>query len=367
MSTADPPDPGLRVVIAMTEALPRPTLQALIEMIAVRLSAPAPAPPERRVAQLGFLADMLRESPATGHGPSRVAKVDYERRRPAGAQSAATLVKQYGTWLKACRAAASLAPDGAVRGEGQPWPSPALGKPRTRAYSRDEAARTLADCTGQLGRRPTTAEYAGWRQRRQDTARRGGAPTPRIACMTTVHALFGSWELALDAAGAYEIERQTITARQALLDAPAKAPTKSISPKAVFAQLEPDVLDQLRIDERDRLRIARRGFGWLALSQAARIASTLNGSLDWIAGRRADHGPPAPPNAALSAAAVRAECKRARLPLKALAQALEVSPAAFKGLVEGRGEPTLGQLSRIAEVLSCPIDALCAPTGSAMP
>jgi hypothetical protein len=122
---------------------------------------------------------------------------DYENARAGratNAPAASTLVKRYGHWLAALKAAARLI---------SPRPHlPALSEqlryhPR---YRPNESAVALARYHRTFGTWPTYGEYAEWSLISRRTARACGAPDPRLPAGATVFRHFGTFDRALAAA-----------------------------------------------------------------------------------------------------------------------------------------------------------------------
>ena len=98
-------------------------------------------------------------------------------------------------------------------------------------------------------------------------------------------------------------------------------------------------------------RAARDGFASLTVADAARLAHALGGSLDWLAGRQPDPGPPAGAVTRLDAEAIRGARLDAAVSETALRAATGCTLSAWRMLLSGRYEPTLEIVVTLAGVL----------------
>ena len=106
---------------------------------------------ERRVAELGFLASLLRDRPPReGSKYPVISRAEYETRRPRDAPRGATLVWRYRSWPSACHAASSLLPDGRWLERGRPWPTANRGRRREKPYT--SVRRPFSDPSGSTAR-----------------------------------------------------------------------------------------------------------------------------------------------------------------------------------------------------------------------
>jgi hypothetical protein len=189
-------------VIAILNATEPAGLTELERVLRARLAPPSTAA-ERRVAELGPLARML-EAEGVRHwlGFRVVDRQDYDARRPADAPVSHTLVLRFHTWAEVCRAADGLLDDGRYRGAGRPWPQRrGITPPR---YTEDDCLDGIRVCRRELGREPSSNEYALWCRARRESARRTSAET-LPPTLKTIYRFFpaseGGWASAVFKAG----------------------------------------------------------------------------------------------------------------------------------------------------------------------
>src|SRR5690606_23694128 len=163
-----------------------------------RRSAPTPA--RRRTEERVLLAQLVRaelaERPPGDRRQPRVPRTAYDRDRPPGAPSSRALVRRYGSWLAACRAAAALDAGEHVSSPGKPWATPSLGRRRNPGYTREEVIEAVIEVARRLDRDPShltsTAYYSYVAEMRRIIAHRG-APPPRWPTQRSVERHFKSW------------------------------------------------------------------------------------------------------------------------------------------------------------------------------
>jgi hypothetical protein len=350
----------------MTLALPGAGQRELERALSGEL-APRLTPAQRRLAELGHLAALLdarARFAGTPLGPGQhswraappvdarkvamphVKRTLYDRTRPAGSPPAETVAERYGGWHAACRAAYGLQPDGTYFGFGQPRPPPFRGRgSRPSAYTEAEALDGIRRCARALGRRPTSTSYRAWVAERALNARRAGRPRPRLADYNTLRALFGGWPQALAAA--------------AITDADLGVPTDAEpeNARAALAALAETAVAVL--DDETFARALVDGFADLPVTEAARIACALGGSLDWLAGRTEHPGRAASTSATrLSGDAVRSARRDRRLTDAALRARLGLGLGAWRALLGGRSAPPLALLAQLAGLLDRSCEAL---------
>lgn len=175
-------------VVAMLDALGPRALSELERVLGARLYVEVTPAQERgdRLQQLIALQ--------TVHGP-RLQRQLYDRLRPTGSTSSKTLVKTYGSWARACRAAQTASGAGATGQQLpslQPWRNVAPGR-RPPAYTRDETIRAVLACAGEIGRLPSSSAYYAWANQKRRRARQRGAQPPRIPTQRSVGRHFESW------------------------------------------------------------------------------------------------------------------------------------------------------------------------------
>jgi len=137
----------------------------------------------RRVAELIALTRALEGSLAVhipNHpvAPVQVAQKDYDMLRPAEAPTSGTLVKRYGHWESACRAAWGLLPDGRKTQPGRAWSARLRGRSMPDGYTPKEVQRAIRACATALCRRPSSNAYKVWVERRRRRAHDTGDTTP---------------------------------------------------------------------------------------------------------------------------------------------------------------------------------------------
>lgn len=144
--------------------------------------------PEMR---LGLLLDLL----SSGEGEFPTVRTYEEMRNGLSEDwpSASQLVRIYGSWLLAVRAAASLASAGPTRPKKTAYPS--------HPYSRDEILHSLLRFRSELGQWPTShSEYTAWATISRAIQLRWGTTHARIASVTVLRRRFGTLESAISAA-----------------------------------------------------------------------------------------------------------------------------------------------------------------------
>lgn len=194
---------GLRPLLAMMSALDDESLVELARAIRLTLEPP-PSPAARRLAELGFLASILNETPpGQGLGFALLDRKRYNELRPPTATSSAVLVRRYGSWTAVCYAAYGLQPDGRWLGPGCPWPSPRWASAMT-PYTREEVLAALRRCQQELRCRPSGQVFTRWaRERRREARQRGAAarlPGPNVV-YRHYPSMRGGWAAALRDAG----------------------------------------------------------------------------------------------------------------------------------------------------------------------
>lgn len=359
--------PEIAPVIAMIRLLDRPAAAEIEHALSLRLNPPATAA-ERRWAQLGALATLMNALPpeADGRVPHLVREA-YERHRAAQTPEALdhrTLVSLYGSWLKACRAAHGLLPDGRYLGTGQPWPSPLLSRRRVPAYSLEEVHKAIERSALELGRVPSSRDYQQWSIEKKRRARQTGAKV-RIPDIKVLYRLYpegaNRWLLAVAAARLNEVAIALARAKK-LLGA-AGVPERPDEPLARLRQVSDGELARAGFDAEGRAQLNAEGFGWLQLSQGIRIARLLEGSIDWMVGRSLDVGQPPEPTAAFDTDRLTSRLGESKVTPKTLREELDLPVGPYRDLVTGKREPSIAELVVIATVIGCPLAELLKATG----
>ncbi len=334
----------------------------------------SPSAAERRVRELGALAALLSRQPVVPGDPDDIPAVqidEYERfcaEHAPDAPDHRRLVERYGSWLKACRAAYELLPDGRSRGPGHPWPSPTRGKRRVRAYTKGELHAAIRRCGVELGRAPSSGDFHRWTREKKRLARLAGVQPaawpdehPRFSSISVLYRFYphgeNRWRLALADSNLTEVELAAARARRLL----GIAVSKPHSDGAVQRLLDaPELIAACGFTSEDLKRIRKDGFGWLLLSQAAKAAADLGGSLDWLAGRSLEMGAPPPADVAFDRANYERLLKEKRLAAKEVREALDLTQSPYAALLAGRREPLVAELVVLAGLLNVTIDELVA-------
>lgn len=172
-------------VMAMIEALEPGAAAELERVLAAKLHVET-TPSQERGDRLSQLIELQAI-----HGP-RLQRNDYDRLRPAGSTASKTLVKVYGSWIRACRAA-ETASDGPTRLTPlQPWRN-VTERRRRPAYTREEIINAVLACGGEIGRFPSSSAYYAWAAQKRRRARQLGAPPPAIPTQRSVQRHFKGW------------------------------------------------------------------------------------------------------------------------------------------------------------------------------
>lgn len=177
----------------MLEALSPAGFREIERLLNARLHVELTRADERE-DKLGLLIDLQRNH---GRLPERAL---YDETRPPGGTMSRTLVKIYGTWTKACRAAATEAEQRGIDLEAsylkplRPWANPTRTERRPSDYTREEILRAVIACVGEIGRIPTSNAYYDWAAQERRRARNVSAPIPRIPTQRSVERHFNGWD-----------------------------------------------------------------------------------------------------------------------------------------------------------------------------
>ena len=365
------PEPGegdsaLAPLLAMLSSLPRESLAELESALSRRLS-PSPSAADRRVDELGFLAQLLHELrppeqqlppaapwPRPSRGRRRAANIYvprlernvYEQRQPLeapDAPSAYLLVKRYRSWARACEAAYGLRPDGRSIGPSNPWAQPQRGRPRPPRYTKDEVRDSIRRCAFLLGRIPSAGDYHLWsrEQKRLDRRRGGGerneGDQPLVPGIQAVYRIYKK-------AGS-EANRWRAAVADAQLDA---------------AEIARARYRALRLDEEQAVPTPDEAVLLLPISEAIAHAQEIGVSLDWLAGRAVEPGAAPAEGAAFDPAVVAVERRRRGIAESDLRLALGLMLGPWRRLLTGKLEPTLGQVATLGQMLGLKCSALIA-------
>jgi hypothetical protein len=320
----------LLTVRAMLRLLTPTGIAEIEHALRLQLAPRFPTPARQRRSELGYLAELMDRSQRAGH--HHIERSTYDRDRPGDAPSSAALVRKFGSWRRACRAASSGLKVTGKKGGGAPlpWIGGPPGSSRPPPYTREEVAAAIRACARDLGRRPTAYEYDRWVRTKRARARAAGTIL-RLPRLPEIHRVFptGKWRRALGEAAVTETELHEV--RSARIPGAQDAEEGTLVP--------------------DRTE--------LPLSQAARLAADLGCSLDWLAGRTAVRGQPSDPNTRLDPGVLLRRRREAQVPEAKLRAAAGLNLSRYRRIVRGSAEPTLGELAVIAGVLDIQIHSLC--------
>jgi hypothetical protein len=361
-------NPVLAPVIAMLETLEPLALAELERALRLRLDPPETAA-ERRVAELGFLATLLAElPPAVGlRALPQLERQVYVHRQPLeapDAPDARRLVERYGSWLRVCRAAYGLLPDGRTRGEAAPYSNQSRGRKRVSKYTREEVVEAIRQCANDLGRVPSSNGYQHWGFELKRAARQRGEKLPRIPDIKIVYRFYpkgdNRWRLAVADAQLNEAELAVARVQRVLRLAHVEA--LPAAPLELFDQTPIKALESIGIDANRKKTLARDGFGLLTLAQATELARLLGGSLDWLGGISLDRGTAPPGGAVFGLAQLDRAQAELGLTVKELRERLEMTLSAWTQLKNGKREPFVYELIvlavwmgvKIGELLTAP-------------
>jgi hypothetical protein len=339
----------IQFVLAMLEEL-EPAALAELERALGRLLAPAdPTPAKRRVARLGFLAGLIDEH-ATPRLP-RVPRELYDELRPADAPLSDRLVKEFGSWLKTCRAAHGVLPDGRVRrpdGNGATrTPGPSV---RVAAYSADEIAHAIRACALRLGRRPTARAYERWRLQQLKASRSGGSEPPRLPSYNTITKRCSTWGTAVARAMLRDGELENARAARAPQMKPKHTFSAGDLAEAAGAKVAPPLMRQGRLDHKKAAA--------LPLPDAAELARALNCSLEHLAGETGERGVPPAAGAAISSDTVKRRLVGTELTQTQILRQLGLPLGIYRRMLNGNAQPTLRVAIAIAALTGTPLSAL---------
>lgn len=360
--TDEPPEPERDVQVAallpMLDALGPLACAELERALRLTIRPAAIDPVDTRVQELGALAELLvaegeqAGDPDDWPGVPIVARRRFEQLH--GQSQADAMVRRYGSWLAACRAAASLRVDGRCAGPGRPWViRPAVRDGHFR-WTADACLSFVRQCALELGRRPTSKEYNRWRRQLTETPGRQNtrAPWPKTIC---AH-VDPSWPAVLERCGVTDAELAAVRAARLpqLMPAPMPVADRLAQLDAAQRQLLSLTATQLR-----KLRGAKARHA-LPLTAAVDLARALGGSLAWLAGHDEAAGEPPGPNVALDVARVTSLREQMKVGEKNLREAGGLSLGEWRRLMTGSREPTLGELAGIAGYLGTSIEELLA-------
>lgn len=307
---------------AMIDTLDESALEELAHVLRAKLGPRRPTAAERRGARLGFLAELVAEHGTDIH--PRVQRRLYDEQRPAAAPRSELLVEEYRTWLKACRAAEGVRPDGRVnraRGSRPRDPSPRV---KTLAYSEREIRDAVRGCAQARGRVPTSPAYERWRATQVRSATSGGAVV-RLPTLSTILRHTKTWRAALAAAAldGAALARVDEGARSAALPGAAAATA-------------------------------------LPLSEALVLARAANVSLEHLGGLTEEPGMPPAADASFDAAYWKTRLREAGIGERKLLRAINLPLGPYRRLLSGSFDPPLDLLVSLANVVGATPSVLLA-------
>jgi len=379
----------LNPVRAMLDGLEADALAELER--AIRLSAPggAATPPQRRWAELGFLAILLDNSAPNLAGFAIIERSRYDEARdshllkpwrqagvdlPGTPPASAVLQQRYGSWPAACYAADGLQPDGSMRGWGRPWPAPCRGRGTgPEAYALEEILNGPRVCAFSIGRVPSSSDYLRWSLHERALARERGLVS-HIPNVRTIYLRFpgrpGSrnrWQKVIAAAGITESAIARARARWVpgvdgaaeeadgrLLRSAYGSPRSRLD--ACLAQgAAPPGFTLVEIAQ----LLTTGDLGDLSISRAARLASGLEGSLDWLAGRTIEQSPTTSPTVRFNHERFRRRRRESNVKEQVIRQQLQLTVSEYRAMATGGCEPTFRRASGLAAMVRSRIDDLC--------
>lgn len=172
------------------EIVPRDAVVDLRRLLGHGLADPPAA--ARRWDSLWLLVALIAKR--EGLLPTTREYEDARREHEAEAPTASALVKRYGHWLAASKAAGRLMQ---LQPSGPAWSE---RRRYRRPYRPREVTLAIARFYHSFGVWPSREEYNEWSGISRRTARSCGAPDPRLPSATVVTRLYGTYDRALQAA-----------------------------------------------------------------------------------------------------------------------------------------------------------------------
>lgn len=371
------------VLVALLDTMSPQAYSELYRGVAL-LAHPPETPGQEWRREIGPLAEMLRpllppldELLGDEAGPVAGARLDfelavldlnftqahYDLHRPPGARPAAWLAHRYRHWTIALEVAPGLLRDGRYIGRRSPGPNPQRDKPRKPRFAPHELPAAIRECALSLGRIPTSNEYILWSKVRRAIARAAGEKV-EAACRLPDWAAFrrqyGGWPQAIaathiDPAELAEAQRKLFASRPLEWGAP-EAPD---GPRVVLAALDPDDFVELGLKRKQTAQLVKHGFGMLRLSEAAALAHTLGGSLNWLAEQDHEPGEPCGPGLRLDGERVRARREQLGASDAELRDLTSRTVGEWRAMLRGDDDPELREVRDIAKSLECTVEELC--------
>jgi hypothetical protein len=185
---------AVELVAAMAESLAHDELRELERFLRRRLATTERPAAAQRARRLGALAQLLEQEPTRTKPFPLISRKTYDERRPADAPTSDTLQRTYGSWVKACRAAGGVKPDGRKAGAGRRSAPIRIGKEgKPRSYTREEVVAAIRSCADDAGRSLpdlSSSEYHEWQIERAARLRAHGQ-SHRLPNYRIITQLFG--------------------------------------------------------------------------------------------------------------------------------------------------------------------------------
>ncbi len=320
-------------------------------------------PADRRVAELGALAQLLRElDPELELDPPPLSREQYDERRALhnpNAPQAATLAANYGGWHAAKRAAHGLLPDGRYVGTSSPWRSSEFGS-NLAPFSRDEVHASIRRCAIELGRMPSSGNYHWWSREKRRKLRAAGIdlsksanPQHRIPGIAPINRLYGAapkWRKFQEALADAHVNVVEVAATRAQRLLRGLRVVTTDQPLDEFLALEQTLLTSIGIDDTLRTTVKNYGLGTLTLTHACSVAALIGCSLDWLAGCSIERGIP-PTKTRLDTDTVESRRRKVGIASTPLREQLNLATGPYRRLMNGTDEPTLAELIAMSRAL----------------
>lgn len=202
-----------------------------------------------------------------------------------------------------------------------------------------------------------------WSRVRRAIARDAGEKVEascRLPEWTAFRRQYGGWPQAIaathiDLAELAEAQRKLFASRPLEWGAP-EAPD---GPRVVLAALDPDDFAELGLKPSRAKQLVKHGFGKLRLSEAAALAHTLGGSLNWLAEQDHEPGEPCGPGLRLDAERIRARRTAIGASEAELIDLTGRTRGEWRALLRGDDDPELREVRDIAKSLQCAVEDLC--------
>jgi hypothetical protein len=342
--------PEVAVVLAMLERADPAVITETERALRIRVNGTRPLlrPPPRDLQPLTRV--LLTKGALVGTAP-RLDRSTYDRVRPLSSLDSAQIIEQYGSWKGACELAygvRSLDRPATARSE-------RVGAAPRTPYTPQEVRVAIRHCSEKLGRRPTGSDYQQWSRVARAHARQHGRYL-RLPSARSILRLYPRWKHALaDAA----VTDDFIADARSRWN-PDGDLGDSFLPEPLSVRLETvvDAWEAIVDDKARRSRAAGGELGALLLGEAVILGCVLQGSLDWLAGRTHDPGTPASPLADFDPLKFSARRKKRGLAEQRAIEVLGLPIGACRRILRGTLEPTLAQVSTLASLIDCSIDAI---------